>query len=76
MTLTVALGDRFALMILKRASDPLDNVATSLVVAKRAVVEKSVTRSTNQVLEPVPGVSVEGLDVAIFHMIFTKRLAW
>jgi hypothetical protein len=62
------LGDLLALMILNRANDPLDNVATSLVVAKRTVVVKRDTRSTNQVLDPVADVSVAGSDVAIFHI--------
>lgn len=52
-------------MILRRARLPFDNVATSFVVANRAVVVNRVTRSTNHVLEPVPDVSVDGLDVAI-----------
>lgn len=65
MTLIMALGDLFAFMIRKRASEPLDKVATSLVVAKRAVVVKRVTRSTNHVLDPVPDVSVDGSEVAI-----------
>lgn len=68
ITLIDALGDLLALMILNRANDPLDNVATSLVVAKRTVVVKRDTRSTNQVLDPVADVSVAGSDVAIFHI--------
>lgn len=63
-----ALGDLLALIILNRANDPLDNVATSLVVAKRTVVVKRDTRSTNQVLDPVGDVSVAGSDVAICHI--------
>ena len=69
ITLITALGDRFALIILNRANDPLDNVATSLVVAKRTVVVNRVTRSTNHVLDPVPDVSDEGSDVAICQEI-------
>lgn len=66
ITLIIALGDLLALMILNRAIEPFDNVATSFVVAKRAVVVNRVTLSTNQVLDPVPDVSVDGLDVAIY----------
>ena len=69
ITLITALGDLFALIILNRANDPLDNVATSLVVAKRTVVVNRVTRSTNHVLDPVPDVSDEGSDVAICQEI-------
>ena len=69
ITLITALGDLFALIILNRANDPLDNVATSLVVAKRTVVVNRVTRSTNHVLDPVPDVSDEGSDVAICREI-------
>ena len=64
ITLIKAFGDLLALMIRKRAIDPLDNVATSLVVAKRAVVVNKVTRSTNHVEDPVPDVSFEGFEVA------------
>jgi len=60
-----ALGDLLALIIRKRAKDPFDNVATSFVVANRAVVVNKVTLSTNQVLLPVTDVSCEGIEVAI-----------
>ena len=52
-------------MIRKLASDPFENVATSLVVAKRTVVEYRVTFSTNQVLEPDGLVSDWGSLIAI-----------
>lgn len=74
ITLTFALGDLLALMILNRAIEPFDNVATSFVVAKRAVVVNRVTLSTNQVLDPVPEVSVDGLDVAIFVVLAYIKL--
>lgn len=64
ITLIKAFGDLLALMIRRRAIDPLDNVATSLVVAKRAVVVNKVTRSTNHVEDPVPDVSFDGFEVA------------
>lgn len=73
MTLKTALGDLFALMIRKRANEPLDNVATSLVVAKRTVVVNRVTRSTNHVLDPVPDVSDEGSDVAICRKCYVGQ---
>lgn len=75
ITLITALGDLFALIILNRANDPLDNVATSLVVAKRTVVVNRVTRSTNHVLDPVPDVSDEGSDVAICREIPCRSAA-
>ena len=65
----MALGDRFALMIRRLANDPLEYVATSFVVANLTVVVNNVTRSTNQVEEPLGDVSVLGLDVAILSPI-------
>ena len=72
--LLTALGLLFALMIRRPASEPLEYVATSFVVANRTVVVYSETLSTNHVLDPAALVSFSGSEIAILSpMSYGRR---
>lgn len=61
-------------MIRRRASEPFEYVATSFVVANLTVVVKTVTFSTNHVLDPDALVSLSGSEMAILSPVSYGRL--